>query len=321
MELKNKQVQFIVETQLLLEPYLLGRCKMHLFYKICRADNPGALHSDFRVAANNEVKSFDEVQDDAKSSMKTFAAETSDVNGQHTELKGATRLYKAAEQGHEKAVLEILRHPQADPNKTRDGTQTTPLHIAAHHGHVACVKALLGHPQIQINLGKLDTGASPLIAAAQEGREEVVEMLLQASGVDVNLAVKDGGVSSLCIACDQGHEHVVKLLLGVKEIDIHYKPKDGNTALFSASLQGHETIAKMVQEKASPDNRYLDGGRAASYEALQAEVTHLKETIAAQDVKLAELARQDAHIAALESPLGQKVEELLAPEGVRAAQL
>jgi ankyrin repeat protein len=251
--------------------------------------------------------------------------ETSDVNGQHTELKGATRLWKAAEQGHEKAVLEILRHPQIDPNKTRDGAQTTPLYIAAHHGHVACVKALLGHPQIQINLGKLDTGASPLIAAAQEGREEVVEMLLQASGVDVNLAAKDGGVSSLCIACDQGHEHVVKLLLEVKEIDIHYRRKDGSTALFAASLQGHEAIAKMIQDKTSSGSRDLEGGRTASYKALQADVTLLKDTIAAQDAaqdaKLAEIARQDAHIAALESLLGQKVEETLAPAGVRAAQL
>ena len=45
------QVQLIVETQLLLRPYLLGRCKMHLLYKVHRADSPEALYSDFRAAA------------------------------------------------------------------------------------------------------------------------------------------------------------------------------------------------------------------------------------------------------------------------------
>jgi hypothetical protein len=33
-ELADKQVQFIVETQLLLKPYLEGREKMHLLYVI-----------------------------------------------------------------------------------------------------------------------------------------------------------------------------------------------------------------------------------------------------------------------------------------------
>merc|ERR1712216_642473 len=48
--IKDEPVQLIVETQLLLHPYLTGRRKMHLLYKIFRADNPDALHNDFRIA-------------------------------------------------------------------------------------------------------------------------------------------------------------------------------------------------------------------------------------------------------------------------------
>jgi hypothetical protein len=38
---------------------------MYLLYKLYRAENTEALHHDFRVAANDEAKHFDEVQDRA----------------------------------------------------------------------------------------------------------------------------------------------------------------------------------------------------------------------------------------------------------------
>ena len=218
-ELKDKQVQFIVETQLLLHPYLIGRQHMHLLYKICRADDPDALYSDFRATFEPETCSFEEFQDTAQSSMKAFAAETGDVNRRHQELNGATRLWQAAEKGQHKAVSEILQHPKIDPNKVREDTQTTPLYIAAHRGHVKVVKALLGHSKIQVNLGKIDTEASPLFAAAQEGREEVVVELLQAGGIDINQTTKKG-TSSLSVACGMGHEHVVGHLLAGDAIDV-----------------------------------------------------------------------------------------------------
>ena len=47
-DLKDRKVQLVVETQLLLRPYLEGRTKMHFLYKICRASSPTALHNDFQ---------------------------------------------------------------------------------------------------------------------------------------------------------------------------------------------------------------------------------------------------------------------------------
>ncbi len=38
-EIAQTQVRFICETQLLLRPYLEGRLKMHLLYKVIRADD------------------------------------------------------------------------------------------------------------------------------------------------------------------------------------------------------------------------------------------------------------------------------------------
>jgi len=244
-EVKDEPVQFIVETQLLLRPYLIGRCKMHLLYKVCRADNPDALYSDFRATVNPEKRSFEEVQDDALQSVKLFMAETSDVNHQYENLKGATQLWKAAEQGHLMAVHELLQHPNIDPNKVRAGVSTTPLYIASYHGHVEVVKMIVRHPKVQVNLGKTDTAMTPLVAAAQEGREEVVKVLLQLIDIDVNQTTTEG-VTPLCAACDKGRENIVAMLLTCSNLEINHALPEGSTAMSIAGSQGHAKIVEAI---------------------------------------------------------------------------
>jgi ankyrin repeat protein len=243
---KDKQVQFIVETQLLLRPYLIGRQKMHLIYKVCRAEDPEALHSDFRVNAETETRSFNDVQSDA---LQEQEIHDSFQNGE------TTQLWIAAEQGHEETARKILRNHDIDPNKVHDGTQTSPLYIAAYHGHVEIVKALLRHSKIQVNRGKLDTATSPLFAATQEGREEVVRALVSANGVDVNQTTEDG-VSPLCEACELGHEFIVDLILGVDGVDTRHKLADGATALSLAARHGYvKAIESIVAHSRAVDPR------------------------------------------------------------------
>jgi ankyrin repeat protein len=241
----DKPVQFIVETQLLLTPFLKGRERTHLLYKVCRAETPEALHNDFRSIAVPETRSFEQVQDDALESMKLFLAANSDVNRQHEELKGATRLWKAAEQGHDKAVCKILQHPDTNPNMVRKDTCTTPLYIASYYGHEEVVKLILGHPRVQINLGKTDTAVSPLVAAAEEGREGIVRALVTASGVDVNQLTAEG-VTCLCRACANGHEGIVEVLLASDSINASQHTTDGETALSIAARHGHVKIVENI---------------------------------------------------------------------------
>ena len=252
-KLKDAQVHFIVETQLLLRPYLIGRCRMHLLYKICRAENPDALHADFRATGETEERPFHKYQEDARTSMRARLEGTDDVNLQHKDLKGATLLWKAAEQGHIEVVRELLQNESIDPNKVRDGTCTTPLYIAAYRGHEEVVKALVGHPDIEVNLGKVDAAVSPLAAAAQEGREGVVKVLLQCVGVNVNDVTKREGATPLCKACQRGHEHIVEILLRCPDIDTTHVLQDGATALSIAGSHGHvkivETITARVREE------------------------------------------------------------------------
>ena len=253
-EIQDKPVQFIVETQLLLRPYLEGRCKMHLLYKIVRADNPEALHSDFRTI-EAERRSFDEVQDAAQQSMQAFLA---GADGAHCRGEGsgdaATRLWIAAEQGHEKAVREMLQHGDVDPNKIREGVCTSPLYIASYHGHEAVVRAFLADRRTRVNCGKTDVGMSPLVAAAQEGREGVVKALLEADGIDVNQATTDG-VTPLLKACHGGREHIVELLLEAESVDVYAKLASGATGVSLAGSHGNVRIVEMLVARFRRESR------------------------------------------------------------------
>ena len=225
---------------------------MHLLYKIFRADSPEALHSDFR-AMEPEKRSFEKVQDDAHTSAKDYLALTDDVNCGHADTKGATQLWIAAEQGHERAVRAILQHPGVDPNKVRDGVCTSPLYVASYHGHEDVVRAILEHPRTRVDLGKTDIGMSPLVAAAQEGREGVVKMLLAADGVDVNKATIEG-VTPLLKACDQGREEIVELLLAAEGVNVYAKLKGGETGVYLAGNHGNVRIVELLVA------RFLMGG-------------------------------------------------------------
>ncbi len=181
-------------------------------YKVCRADNPVALHRDFEVnrsTTTDASRSFYSMQKNALEKMRFFLKSTNDVNQQFKDLEEATQLWKAAELGCHLAVEEVLQHPNIDPNKTHKETGTTPLFIAAYSGHERVVKALLSHPSIQVNRGKGDT--TPLFMAAQEGREEIVKMLLGCKDVDIEKASAEG-TTPAHVASKFGHEYIYGLL-------------------------------------------------------------------------------------------------------------
>ena len=189
-------------------------------YKVCRADNPAALHRDFEVNRSADIstsRSFDAMQNDALERMRLFLMSVDDVNHQFKDLEGATKLWEAAELGCHLAVKEILQHPNIEPNTTHKGTGTTPLYIACYFGHERVVKALLSHPSIQVNRGKEET--TPFFMAAQEGREGVVKMLLNYEDVDIDKASTDGTTPAR-VASEFGHEYIYGLLSGRSHPDI-----------------------------------------------------------------------------------------------------
>jgi ankyrin repeat protein len=214
-------------------------------YKVCRADNPKALHFDFLVDRSTEASSsFDSVENDALKRMQSFLSSTNDVNQYLKELQGATKLWEAAKQGHIRAVECALQHATINPNQAHKHTGSTPLYIGSYYGHEGVVKALLSHPRIQVNRGKAEM--TPLFAAAQEGREGVVELLLKSKGVAVNQA-NALGVTPLLQACELGHESICSLLLKAPSIEVTHGVGSRYASRY-ASLKGHQPIVDMLLE-------------------------------------------------------------------------
>jgi ankyrin repeat protein len=183
-------------------------------YKICRAENPAALHRDFKLDRSTNtftLRSFDCTQNDALAKMRLFLRNANDVNHHFTDMEGATKLWDAARFGCHLAVEEALQHPSVDPNKAHKRTGTTPLYIAAYFGHERVVKALLSQPSVDVNCGKGET--TPLFVAVQEGREGVVKMLLDCKNVDAKKASAEG-ITPSRVASEFGHEHISDLLSG-----------------------------------------------------------------------------------------------------------
>ncbi|KAH6869372.1 hypothetical protein BKA70DRAFT_1358168 [Coprinopsis sp. MPI-PUGE-AT-0042] len=107
---------------------------------------------------------------------------------------------------------------------------------AAWGGHKGTVKLLLAHPVIQVSL-KTKHRSTALLLAAQSGCDTLVELLLATGAFDVNMAA------------DRGFEAVVRLLLGTPNIDITIRStRDGHTALSAAQANGHNVIAKLLQD-------------------------------------------------------------------------
>jgi hypothetical protein len=62
-------------------------------YKVCRADNPAALHRDFEVNGSTDMfalRSFACMQNDALERMQLFLMSADDVNHHFKDLGGAT---------------------------------------------------------------------------------------------------------------------------------------------------------------------------------------------------------------------------------------
>jgi ankyrin repeat protein len=214
------------------------------------------LWNDFRSNVQIEPRSYDEVQKDALAELDSLleTGKTVGLNGHNDDPRGATLLWKAAEQGHAAVVEKLLQQPNIDPNQVRTKTQTTPLYIAAYHGHVKVLKLILSHPRVKVNSGNVGSEMSPLNKAVQLGREEIVKVLLRVKDIDVNKAIMSTGVSPLIKACEMGHEYIVELLLASSDIDVNYALHDGTTALSVATLKGQDKIRDMLLAHPRIDN-------------------------------------------------------------------
>jgi ankyrin repeat protein len=254
---KKRPVQFIVETQLLLRPYMDGREKMHFMYKIIRCANPKALFNEFRICHEMDDTSqpymdvqkaaLREVDETLKKMRNSWTGHKSPeaVVNELLDWSKITLLGKHCRAGNKAAVEKLLGVPELDVNlPTVKGE--TPLYHAAWRGHYEIVDLLLKHKHIAPN-DTNNNGGTPLHIAASKGYTTTVHALLKHPKTNVNLAAVSNGITPLYVAAQQGHTEIVAMLLAMKEIDVNTtRPLDSTTPLYSAVCYGHREIVSLL---------------------------------------------------------------------------
>jgi ankyrin repeat protein len=279
---ENAPLHFICETQTLLRPYLEGRKKTHLLYKIIRADSDGALHSDFdsgdTVEQQHVGKHYDAIQEEALERLKSAEHVGKEPMNQNESLiraseeghelvvakllaagVGANEIFhkdlaltKAALQGHIE-VAKVLLSAGADPNLERfDGW--TPLLLASQTGNTAITSLLLaaGADTEKTKDADCTAGSTAIILAIRAGNLDEAQMLLR-YGADVKKVDKHGH-SSLHWACQGGFTDILELLIS-HDATVDEPDRQGRSGLHLASKYGHVDVVEILLDNGADKNK------------------------------------------------------------------
>ncbi|GMF74737.1 unnamed protein product [Aspergillus oryzae] len=194
-----------------------------------------------------------------------------DVDTNFTNDRGRTLLHVAALNGHV-SVMEMLIHWTGLEINEQDDRGQTAISLAAEHGQERAVAFLSGNcttiklllnrmrqqnpkvtgevdHQFSAELNRSDLwGRTPLFIATEQGREDMVGLLVSLPEVDVNArTIRYGQGTALASAAKNGRENIVQLLLSRPDIDIGARDIHGRTPIQLATLEGHKSIALMLQ--------------------------------------------------------------------------
>jgi len=296
---QNAKLNFIVEVQVLLKPYLHGRKKTHLIYKVLRAETGDALTTEF--------KKPEKKADHGKRQAEIQQRELNNYNEQITQNRGNARvlgypnLFNASMYGYERAVqalldagatvnvdngqgyialmqaavfghgvvVEMLLKHGADVNKVTDGSGYAALYFSSQNGHLDCVTHLLNYGA---DINKADSqGHTPLYIACQNGHMDIIRLLIN-RGADLNKARFNDGNSPLYVAAFYGHSDVVKLLHD-NGVDPRAKNSNGYSPFFVACQGGHVNVANYIMPLVDVNEL---GGSGASPLYIAAQRDHVE---------------------------------------------
>ena len=155
---------------------------------------------------------------------------------------GRTALWKAANNGHESIVLNLM-HADSTCINSHDSSGRSPLMAAAFAGRGGVVKVLLSNDVLLKDARDLN-GATALWLAARMGHHDVVQLLLEH---EARMIPSNDRTTPLATAAAHGHLSVVKVLLTHMPKHLVVKDNSGLSAVneaLSFNVEGG-TIKKM----------------------------------------------------------------------------
>jgi len=186
-----------------------------------------------------------------------------------------TALQLVSWNGHAEIVFELLEKG-ADVNMNDNEDGSTALQLASRYGHTEIVSMLLNYGAV---VNEVDNdGYTALQYASNEGHTNIVAMLLE-KGADVNANNEYDGNTALHMASmndEKENTEIVELLIK-KGADVNAKNDNGETALISASENGHTEIVKLLEKAMGikEENFIVDkvGKEATYFDPIDGEVT------------------------------------------------
>ena len=182
------------------------------------------------------------------------------LNYNFQDPKKGTPIIRAAKNGHEGVVRQLLETNKIDMNlTTRDGKSA--IRCAAENGYPRIVQTLLQYDDGSQYLTNW-LRVAQLYAGARDGNDTVVGQLLGQVNVPPNIYSTEGYTPFL-IAVKNGHEAVAKLFLNMAHGDPNAKMKASPSqhlgrpsALGLAARYGHEPVVRLLLAKQGIDLEY-----------------------------------------------------------------
>jgi len=199
--------------------------------------------------------------------LSTIAIHDDEINV--TDTKGATPVFMAAQNGHDKAIF-VLAANGADMNQPYENG-ATPALIAAQNGHDKAISVL------SANGANLDTpdedGETPALKAAKNGHHKTLA-LLSSLGANLNIPNKNGSTPAF-IAAQYGHHKALGVLAKLGA-NLNIPNRDGTTPVFVATQNGHyKALAILATNSADLDFPCNDGRTPVFMAAQQGNVKEL----------------------------------------------
>ena len=201
---------------------------------------------------------------DQETFLNILNDQSTNIDPNHTDIRGYTALMWAAKHGHSEIVSELLADVRVDPSHA-DEDGGTALIIAAEYGHSDIVRALLADQRVDPNHAD-DFSITALLGAAWAGHTAIVNMLLADGRVDPTITDKYGNTALIDAAC-WGHINIVRTLLADDRIDPNLANEGGNTALIQAAFHGHSDIVSALIDDPRIDLSHADQAKKAMIEA------------------------------------------------------